>query len=97
MPAAGKDDEEFYAAVKKEIADYQERAGYLIQSGSQSPAVLERWVARIDALEEKKRHYETILRRELVGLDDEFSALQLLSQNWPSGPGGFDFKRPHNH
>ena len=38
--------EEFYAAVKKEIADYQERAGYLIQSGSQSPAVLERWVAR---------------------------------------------------
>ena len=72
--------EEFYIAVKKEIAEYQERADYLIKSGSRSPAVLERWVMKIAALEEKKRHYEAILRRELDGLDDEFGDLKLLSQ-----------------
>ena len=32
--------EEFYAAVKKEIAEYQDRADYLIKSGSTSPAIL---------------------------------------------------------
>jgi len=72
--------EEFYIAVRKEIAEYQERADYLIKSGSRSPAVLERWVMKIAALEEKKRHYEAILRRELDGLDDEFGDLKLLSQ-----------------
>jgi len=72
--------EEFYAAVRKEIAEYQERADYLIQSGSNSPTILERWVNRIANLEEKKRHYETILRRELDGLDDEFETLKFLSQ-----------------
>ena len=72
--------EEFYAAVKKEIATYQERADYLIKSGSQSPAVMERWVLKIQALEEKKKHYEEVLRRELDGLDDEFSTLKFLGQ-----------------
>ncbi|MGN8875600.1 DUF6744 family protein [Pseudoflavonifractor sp. HCP28S3_F10] len=72
--------EEFYAAVKKEIATYQERADYLIKSGSQSPAVMDRWVLKIQGLEEKKRHYEQVLRRELDGLDDEFSTLKFLSQ-----------------
>lgn len=72
--------EEFYSAVKKEIAEYQERADYFIQSGCQSPAVMERWAMRIRALEEKKQHYEDVLRRELNGLDDEFETLKLLSQ-----------------
>ena len=72
--------EEFYAAVKKEIAEYQERADYFIKSGSQSPAVMERWVLKIQALEEKKKHYEGVLRRELDGLDDEFAMLKFLSQ-----------------
>lgn len=72
--------EEFYAAVKKEIADYQERADYFIKSGSQSPAVMDRWVLKIQALEEKKKHYEGVLRRELNGLDDEFATLKFLSQ-----------------
>ncbi|MEG1525737.1 MAG: DUF6744 family protein [Clostridia bacterium] len=72
--------EEFYSAVKKEIAEYQERADYLIKSGSQSPAVMERWVTKIQSLEGKKRHYENVLRRELDGLDDEFSTLKFLSQ-----------------
>lgn len=72
--------EEFYAVVKKEIAEYQERADYFIKSGSQSPAVMERWVLKIRALEEKKKHYEGVLRRELDGLDDEFATLKFLSQ-----------------
>ena len=72
--------EEFYAAVKKEIAEYQERADYLIKSGCASPAILDHWVLKIGALEEKKRHYENILRRELDGLDDEFAALKGYSQ-----------------
>ena len=72
--------EEFYAAVKKEISEYQERADYLIKSGCCSPAILERWVLKIASLEDKKRHYENILRRELDGLDDEFTALKGYSQ-----------------
>ena len=55
-------------------------ADYLIKSSSQSPAVMERWVLKVQALEEKKRHYEGVLQRELDGLDDEFSVLKLLSQ-----------------
>jgi len=72
--------EEFYAAVKKEIAEYQERADYFIKSGSQSPAVMDRWVLKIRALEEKKKHYEGVLRQELDGLDDEFATLKFLAQ-----------------
>lgn len=76
----GKMTEEFYAAVRKEISAYQEKVDYLIKSGSRSPAVMDRWVLKIQALEEKKRHYEQVLRRELDGLDDEFSTLKFLSQ-----------------
>ena len=76
----GKMTEEFYAAVKKDITEYQERADYFIQSGCQSPAVLERWALKIEGLEAHKRHYEQVLRRELDGLDDDFSTLLLLSQ-----------------
>lgn len=72
--------EEFYLAVKKDIAKYQERADYFIKSGCNSPSTMERWVVKIQALEEKKRHYEDILRRELSGLDEEFESLRLLSQ-----------------
>ena len=72
--------EEFYLAVKKGIAAYQEKCDYLIKSSSQSPAVMDRWVLKVQALEEKKRHYEGVLQRELSGLDDEFSVLKLLSQ-----------------
>lgn len=76
----GKMTEEFYAAVKKEIAIYQERCDHLIQSGSQSPAVMDRWVLKVRGLEEKKKHYEQVLQRELDGLDDEFNTLKFLAQ-----------------
>lgn len=74
--------EEFYSAVKKEIAEYQERCSRLLQSGCQSPSIMERWVLKIQGLEEKKHRYEQVLHRELDQLDDEFSALKLLSQEF---------------
>ena len=76
----GKMTEEFYAAVKKEITAYQEKVDYLIKSGSRSPAVMDRWVLKIQGLEEKKKHYEQVLRRELDGLDDEFTTLKFMAQ-----------------
>jgi hypothetical protein len=85
--------EEFYSAVKKEITEYQERADYLIKSGSQSPAVMERWVLKIQALEGKKRHYEEVLRRELDGLDDEFNTLKFLSQELSVRAQGLRFRK----
>ena len=85
--------EEFYSAIKKEIALYQEKADYLIQSGSRSPAVMERWVNKIATLEQKKQHYEEILRRELDGLDDEFETLRLLSQELSVRATGLRFRK----
>ena len=72
--------EEFYLAVKKEIAEYQDKCDYVIKNSSNSPAVMERWVLKVQALEQRKRHYEEVLRQELTGLDDEFSTLKFLAQ-----------------
>ena len=67
-------------SLKKEIAAYQEKVDYLIKSGSRSPAVMDRWVLKIQGLEEKKKHYEQVLRRELDELDDEFTTLKFMAQ-----------------
>lgn len=69
----------FYRSVRKEIAEYEEKVTHLIQSGSQSPKIVERWIMRIQGLEEKKRDYEDILKRELSDLDDDFTSLRYLS------------------
>ena len=69
----------FYQSVRKEIADCEEHVTHLIQGGSQSPKVMERWVMRIQGLQEKKRSYEDILKRELSELDDNFTSLRYLS------------------
>lgn len=69
----------FYGTVRKEIAEYEDRATHLIQSGSQSPAILEKLVLRIRSLEEKRTYYEDILHRELTDLDDQFTSLRYLS------------------
>lgn len=37
-------------------------------------------MTKVQALEQKKQHYEAVLQRELDGLDDEFSVLKFLSQ-----------------
>lgn len=71
---------EFYALVRKEAQEYQERAAYLINSGSQSSAILERWINRIRELEEKKQRFESLFRKQLDETDSEFDTLRLYSQ-----------------
>ena len=69
----------FYQSVRKEIADYEEHITNLIQGGSQSSKIMERWIMRIQGLEEKKHTYEGILKQELSGLNDDFTSLRYLS------------------
>ena len=71
---------EFYTLVRKEAQEYQERAAYLINNGSQSPAILERWITRIRELEEKKQRFESLFRKQLDETDNEFDTLRLYSQ-----------------
>ena len=71
---------EFYLAVRKEIALYQEKVEYLITSDSRSAAIMYRWINKIDTLEQKKQEYETVLRQNLDQLDDEFLTLRMFSQ-----------------
>ena len=76
----GKMTAEFYALVRKEAQEYQERAAYLINSGSQSPAILERWITRIRELEEKKQRFESLFQKQLDETDSEFDTLRLYAQ-----------------
>lgn len=71
---------EFYNHIRKEIELYQERAEHFIVNGCESIAIMDRWVLKIAALEDKKRHYEDLLRKELDELDGEFSTLRMFSQ-----------------
>ena len=48
---------------------------------------------KIAMLEQKKQHYEEILRRELDGLDDEFETLRLLSQELSVRATGLRFRK----
>lgn len=73
--------EEFYIAMRREVEVYQERVKHFIDTDITSTAVMNRWINKIEGLEEKKRHYEDILRRNLDNLNDEFSTLQVLSQD----------------
>jgi len=71
---------EFHNHIRKEIELYQERAEHFIVSDCQSVAIMDRWVLKISALEEKKRHYEELLQKELDELGEEFSTLRMFSQ-----------------
>lgn len=71
---------EFYTSVRKEIEMYQERAKHLITTNSQSPAVMNRWIDKIDSLDIKKSQYEDILQRDLSELNSEFATLRMFSQ-----------------
>ena len=55
--------------------------------------IIERQVNKIATLEQKKQHYEEILRRELDGLDDEFETLRLLSQELSVRANGLRFRK----
>lgn len=71
---------EFYQSVRKEIELYQAKVEYLLSSESRSPSIMYRWINKIDALEGKKREYESVLRQDLDQLDDAFTTLRVFSQ-----------------
>ena len=67
---------EFYQDMGNEIEEYQRRILKLIQSGNSSQKILDRWEIKIQSLESKKREYETILKQNLSGIDEEFTMLR---------------------
>ena len=71
---------DFYAAIRKEIEMYDESVRHLIDTGCQSAAIMNRWIAKIKALNEKRRMYENLFRDQLNEVNGEFSTLQGLSQ-----------------
>ena len=69
----------FYRTIRDELKEYEKRATHLIQSGSQSPAIMDRLVLGIQKLEQKKSYYESILKQELHDVDDQYTSLRYLS------------------
>ena len=88
--------EEFYLAVKKEIAQYQERADYFIQSGCSSPSTMERWVVKIQALEEKNAVTRTSCAENSPGWMMSLSPCVCSPRNCPCGPEGSDPEKRRN-
>ena len=71
---------DFYAAIRIESEMYDESVRHLIDTGCQSAAIMNRWIAKIKALNEKRRMYENLFRDQLNEVNGEFSTLQGLSQ-----------------
>ena len=72
--------DEFYANYKKDIEFYQDRVQHFINSGCESPAIIKRWLEKINALQQKKATYEEILRRRLDDLEQDYRMLQMQGQ-----------------
>ena len=53
---------------------------HFINSGCESPAVIKRWLEKINALQQKKATYEEILRRRLDDLEQDYRMLQMQGQ-----------------
>ena len=72
----GKMSREFYQDMAREIEEYQRRITRLIKNGNSSQAILDRWELKIQALENKKKDYESILKQNLSGMDESFTMLR---------------------
>lgn len=84
---------EFHTLVRHEAQEYQERAMYLIDSGCQSPFIMERWIRRINDLKQKKQCYEALFRKDLSETNVEFDSLQLYSQELQMRTDGIRMQR----
>lgn len=73
--------QEFYINYRKDIEAYQERIQHFLDNGCISAAVIDRWLLKIETLENKKSTYENVLRQELSDLDDDFAILKAQSQD----------------
>ena len=78
----GKMANEFYLDIGKNLEEYQRRLAHLIRGGNSSQAILDRWTLKIQTLETKKREYETILKQNLSGIDEEFDMLQSMCEQF---------------
>lgn len=72
--------EEFYANYKRDIEFYQQRVQHFIDSGCESQAVIGRWIQKIQALQQKKKTYEEVLKRQLDALNSDYAMLQMQSE-----------------
>ena len=72
--------EEFYNNYKRDIEMYQKSIQKFIDSGGTSPTVIERWIKKINALNQKKSTYEDILRQRLDNLDKDYALLKMQAQ-----------------
>ncbi|MBR4099408.1 MAG: hypothetical protein IKK55_00250 [Clostridia bacterium] len=72
--------EEFYNNYKRDIEMYQKSIQKFIDSGGTSPTVIERWIKKINALNQKKSIYEDILRQRLDNLDKDYALLKMQAQ-----------------
>lgn len=71
---------EFYANYKRDIEFYQERVQHFIDSQCESTAVINRWLLKINVLQEKKKTYEKVLQRQLNDLNSDYAMLQMQAQ-----------------
>ena len=76
---------EFYQDMGREIEEYQRRITHLIQSGNSSQRILDRWLLKIESLENKKKEYEKILKQDLSGIDSEFTMLKTMCEQFRMG------------
>ena len=72
--------EEFYNNYMRDIEMYQKSIQKFIDSGGTSPTVIERWIKKINALNQKKSIYEDILRQSLDNLDKDYALLKMQAQ-----------------
>ena len=72
--------EEFYVNYKRDIEQYQERIQHFIDTGCTSQAVISRWLLKIEALQQKKKTYEEVLKQKLNDLNSDYAMLQMQSE-----------------
>ena len=90
----GKMAAEFYMNYRRNIEAYEERIQHFIDNGCDSPAVIERWLKKIEALKAKKATYEQVLKRRLDDLDRDFALLQMQSEELSVRAGKNQIKMP---
>lgn len=86
--------EEFYNNYKRDIEMYQKSIQKFIDSGGTSPAIIERWMHKIDSLNQKKATYEDILRQRLDNLDKDYALLKMQAQELSVRNGKSQIKMP---
>lgn len=72
--------EEFYANYKRDIESYQQRVQHFIDSGCDSKAVIGRWIQKIQDLQQKKKIYEDVLKRQLDALNSDYAMLEMQAE-----------------